>query len=296
MGIVSTSAAGLQEVVWLLAGEGVGISQAIHAREGDLRATAGGSAMLTGLRALQADPATTVIALLSKTPWPAAAEQILVQIRDSDKPAVVCFPGADQRLIWRAGAIPATRLDETALRAAAWVRGWDQALVSSRLEDEDEQLAVLANGLRAKLGPARHRLQGVFSSEIMVREAELMLLAVAGESVPDMDLTLTAGRSTGTRDACLQAALDNPTMAVILLDLILGRNADPDPVAALAGVPREDRDGPAIIAHLCGTLDPFLPLAEQEATLSERGVTLASSNAVAARLAGMLMRGLDRRL
>jgi hypothetical protein len=279
-----------------LAGEGVGISQAIHAREGDPGVTAGGSAMLTGLRALQADPATTVIALLSKTTWPAAAEQILVQIRDSDKPAVVCFPGANQRLIWRAGAIPAVRLDETALRAAAWVRGWDQALVSSRLEDEDEQLAVQADDLRAKLGPARHWLQGVFTSEIMCREAELMLLAVAGESAPNINLTLTTDRALGTRNSCLRAALDNPKMAVILLDLVLGRNADPDPVAALAGVPREDRDGPAIIAHLCGTLDLFPPLAEQEAMLSEQGVILASSNAAAARLAGMLMRGLDRGL
>jgi succinyl-CoA synthetase alpha subunit len=114
---------------------------------------------LASLRALQTDPTTEVIVLVSEVPWPAAAEQILVQVRQSDEPAVVCFLGAHQRLVWQAGAIPAARLNEAALRRRCLGTWLGSALVSSRLEDEDEQLAVLADGLRAAISSTRHRLR-----------------------------------------------------------------------------------------------------------------------------------------
>jgi len=80
----------------------------------------------------------------------------------------VCLLGGDPRPIWKAGAIPAARLDEAAMRAAAWARGWDQALVSSRLEDQDEQMAGMAHGLQARFTPARCRLYGLFTDEYWV--------------------------------------------------------------------------------------------------------------------------------
>jgi FdrA protein len=291
VGIISTSPTGLQEMAWLLACEGVGTSRALHAGKGDAGPEAETSVMLTSLRALQTDPTTEVIVLVSEIPWPAAAEQILVQVRQSDKPAVICFLGADQRLVWQAGAIPAARLDEAALRAAAWVRGWDQALVSSRLEDEDEQLATLADGLRAAISSTRHRLRGVFSSGILCREAELMLAAIGGKDARTVHSNLTVVRSAVARLSALQTSLNDPEVAVILLDLVVGRNMDPDQIVTLASVLREERGGPTIIAHPYGTIDPLSHLANQEDNLRDLGVVLAFSNAAAARLAAMVVRG-----
>jgi succinyl-CoA synthetase alpha subunit len=114
VGIVSASGTGLQEVSTLLAKLGVGVSQAIGVGGRDVKASVGGLMMIEGLKALQADPATEVLLLVSKPPDPPVAQKILAQIQASDKAAVVCFLGGDPELISQAGAIPARTLQEAA--------------------------------------------------------------------------------------------------------------------------------------------------------------------------------------
>jgi len=302
VGIVSASHAGLLEVVSLLARDGVPASQTIAVAGDDLSPQGGGEAMLAGLRTLQADAATEVIVLLSGLPSTTAADQVLTQVRASDKPTVVCFLGSDQRLIWRAGAIPAARLDEAAMRAAAWVRGWDQALVSSRLKDFDEQWAALAADLRAEIGPGRDQLRGVFTGGLLCQEAQRMLAEVSGGQVQATFLDLSVGRPSLACPAArfdpaaqlraLREAWTDPHVALILLDVVLGHPALPDPAGALAGVlaevpRREERDEPLIIARVCGQ-DPR-QVADQEARLCAAGMVVMLSNAAAARLAGMIL-------
>ena len=95
VGIVSAAGTGLQEVSTLLAKHGVGITQGIGTGGRDLKEEVGGIMMLQGLQALQADPATKVIALVSKPPSPGVAEAILDQVAQSDKPTVIGFMGAN---------------------------------------------------------------------------------------------------------------------------------------------------------------------------------------------------------
>ncbi len=302
VGLVSASRAGMVEIASLLARDGVGISQ-MHVVAGrELSRETGGEAMLTGLCALQADVATEVIILLSGVPSPAAADRVLTQVRAGDKPTVVCFLGSDQRLIWRAGAIPAARLDEAAMRAAAWVRGWDQALVSSRLKDLDEQWAALADNLRTKIGPGRSQVRGLFTGGLLCQEAQLMLAEVTGGRVEATFLDLSAAGSAPARGGAhfptsqlgaLREALIDPHVAVILLDVVLGYHALPDPAGSLLGVLDEVRRGgeweePLIIARVCGGRDRQ-QVAEQEARLCAAGVVVMLSNAAAARLAGMIL-------
>ncbi len=52
--------------------------------------------MLAGLQALQADPATQVIVLVSKPPAPVVAEKVLQQVAQSDKPTIVCLLGGER--------------------------------------------------------------------------------------------------------------------------------------------------------------------------------------------------------
>lgn len=283
VGIISTSGTGLQEVAFLLAGEGVGVSRAFC-----LAGTGGGageSEMLVHLRACQADPDTEVIVLVAQRPPPSADDRILVQVRESEKPTVICFLGMDPRLVWQAGAIPAARLDEAAMRAAAWVRGWDQALISSRLEDEDEQWSDQAVELRARLGPDRRRLRGLFTSDMLCDEAQLMLSELSGKLGERVRLDRRLAPSEQVQR--LREACADPGVAVVLLDVVLGSRNDPagDLVSALPWGPGK----PAIIGHVCGAAAAPQITRQQAARLRQAGMIVAHSNASAARLAGMVL-------
>ncbi len=94
-GIVSAAGTGLQEVSTLLAKAGVGITQGIGTGGRDLKEEVGGLMMLAGLKALQADPETQVILLVSKPPAAAVAQKVLEQVALSEKPTVVCFLGGE---------------------------------------------------------------------------------------------------------------------------------------------------------------------------------------------------------
>ncbi len=76
VGIVSAAGTGLQEVSTLLAKRGVGITQGIGSGGRDLSKDVGGIMMLAGLKALQEDPATQVIVLVSKPPAAEVAERV----------------------------------------------------------------------------------------------------------------------------------------------------------------------------------------------------------------------------
>ncbi len=77
VGLVSASGTGLQGVTCGLARAGVGVSQAIGTGGRDMSEPVGGLMMLAGLRALQDDPETAVIVLISKPPAPSVAERSL---------------------------------------------------------------------------------------------------------------------------------------------------------------------------------------------------------------------------
>jgi hypothetical protein len=289
VGIVAASSTAIQEVVCLLAREGVGVTQAIAVHGQDLSQDTGGTQMLAGLQKLQDDPATEIIILISGKPARGAAKWVLNQVRDSDKPTVICFMGTDQHLAWRAGGIPAARLDEAAMRAAAWVRGWDQALISSRLEDLDEKLTTQACDLKARIPPERRQVRGVFSGGVFCHQAQLMLKDVGGETVEASFFDLSDKASTADFTSLVQEALSNPEVGIVVLDVALGKDDTPDLDAVLTNIPEKA----LIVAHVCGTGDNPEQLAAYEAKLHKEGIVIAPSNAAAARLTGMVLSNLE---
>ncbi|MBP1703500.1 MAG: hypothetical protein H6Q38_2607, partial [Chloroflexi bacterium] len=120
VGIVSAAGTGLQEVSTLLARHAVGITQGIGTGGRDVKDEVGGMMMLAGLRALQADPDTQVILLISKPPGKDVARNTLEQAAMSGKPTVVCFLGArDISAVHKpAGVWIVPTLQEAALQAA----------------------------------------------------------------------------------------------------------------------------------------------------------------------------------
>src|SRR5262249_20640844 len=94
IGIVGASGTGIQEVSCLIARAGGGISQAIGTGGRDLKAEVGAITTLMAIDALDADPATRHIVLISKPPEAAVARLVLDRVARSAKPFTICFIGA----------------------------------------------------------------------------------------------------------------------------------------------------------------------------------------------------------
>ena len=100
----------------------MGITQGIGTGGRDLNEDVGGLMMLAGLQALQEDPATQVIVLVSKPPAAAVAEKVRQQVLQSGKPTVVCLLGGKPWGDLGAAArhvYPVRTLEEAAIQAAA---------------------------------------------------------------------------------------------------------------------------------------------------------------------------------
>jgi FdrA protein len=95
----------------------------------------------------------------------------------------------------------------------------------------------------------------------------------------------------------LMAEAADPTVAVIVLDVVLGYGAHPDPARALGAAIRQARTEAAeegrqlvVVASVTGTEQDPQGLRQQVGALEEAGAIVASCNAAAARLAGFIVR------
>ncbi len=322
VGIVSAAGTGLQEVSTLLARQGVGITQGIGTGGRDLKKEVGGIMMLEGLRALQEDPATQILVLVSKPPAEGVVQAILTQVSASYKPAVICFLGGDmEALAKHPNVIPARTLQECALLAARTVKP-DLGDIQAYLEKENAGLAKQAGKLKKKLNAKQRYLRGLFSGGTLCYEAQVIWKEMldrpvhsnaplpGGLALPDstksykhtaVDLgeeEFTVGRPHPMIDndlrirRLLQEARD-PQTAVILLDVVLGYGAHPDPAAELAPAIRQARQLAGwellVVASVTGTEDDPQRLSVQVKALQDAGAIVCDSNASAARLTGLIV-------
>lgn len=324
VGVVAASGTGLQAVTCYMAREGVGITQAIGVGGRDLKAEVGGIMMLEGLKALQADPATKVLLLVSKPPSPAVAEKVLTQVRQGDKPAVVLFLGGDPAEITRAGAIPVADMEEAAAVAAAVALGQNPADARINLRQRDLSLKTRAAEVRRQLAPGQRYFRGLFSGGTFCYETQLILkgmgievqsnapvekrlrMADANKSVGHVAVDLgedefTVGRlhpmiDPGLRNRRILHEAQDPETAVIFLDVVIGYGSHADPageaVKAIKEAQAIARDAGRellFIASVCGTADDPQDLGLQEAKLEAAGVMVLPTNAAATRLAGHVL-------
>jgi succinyl-CoA synthetase alpha subunit len=284
IGCVAASGTGLQQVTTLVDRLGLGVSQAIGTGGRDLSEAVGGITMLAGLKLLAADRDTRVIVLISKPPAPAVAEKVIAAAARARKPVVVNFIGADAAA--RGKNLHFARTLEDAARAAV-------ALARGRKPAQGAPMPRIAE--------TRRRVCGLFSGGTFCYEAEL-LLGPGNELIDLGDDRYTRGRPHPMIDHRLRnerivAAAKDPEIAVILLDVVLGYGAHPDPAAEMASALRAVRKTNrrvALVASVCGTGADPQGLARQEAALRKAGVMLAPSNAAAARMAAKLAAGRSR--
>ena len=301
IGLVGASGTGLQEISCLVDRLGEGCSQVIGVGGHDLDERVGGLMMQAGIERLAADPGTRVIVLVSKPPAPAVARLILDVGRKSGKPVVVNFLGGDPAAIRAAGAIPAATLEDAARAAVALARGKKAAAAPLAVAPK---LAAAGRAKARRFGKGQSLVRGLYSGGTLCQEAALILEEAGGQKHTTVDLgddEFTVGRPHPMIDFRLRnerilAAAGAGATAVILLDVVLGYGAHPDPAGALVPViesaikvAAKGRRRLAFVASVCGTPADPQGLERQETRLAAAGVLLAPSNAQAARLAASLV-------
>jgi len=324
VGIVAASGTGLQEVSTLLAKLGVGITQAIGTGGRDVKQAVGGIMMLEGLSALQSDPDTQVLVLVSKPPSPVVVEQILTQVQMSTKPTVVCFLGCDRASGTATRAISARTLQETACLAAEQVKGYSGSTASEVIEQESAALRTLAIDMKKSLKPWQKYLRGLFSGGTLASEAMIIWQDILGDVFSNVPLEsrLELEDATQSKGNCAidlgvdeftvgrpHPMIDNdlrirrliheaadPEVGVLVLDTVLGHGAHPDPASELAPAIRQAREHAAaedrpllVVASVTGTQDDPQGLERQVQALEDAGAVVCACNAAAARLAAFII-------
>lgn len=269
--VVAAAGTGAQEVASLLDRWGVGVSGIIGLGGRDLSGAVGGRMATAALRGLADDSGTEVILLVSKPPAPRVARQVLSVA--TDKPVVAALIGMPEGFAAPEGVV-LTRTLEAGATAAARAQGHPVPDVVKGLVERVGELSV---GL-----PARRRLvRGLFSGGTLCYESLVILSEVLGpvySNIPlDPALGLPAPEGAHTcldlgeeeytrgrphpmidpqaRIELLREQAADPSVAVVLLDVVLGYGAHPDPADELAPVCARISagDGPRIITYLLGT-------------------------------------------
>jgi len=299
VGIVGASGTGIQAITCLLDAGGVGISQAIGVGGRDLSHQVGGSMTLRGIELLTADRETETIVVVAKSPHPGVARRVAAAATRSGKRAVIAFPGLRVAADGEVGFDFATSLTEAAASAARSVGA-----------------TLPAPARRGSVGSTRGAIRGLFSGGTLRDEA----MAIVGESAGRVESWLgedptgahvlvdlgderfTQGRAHPMIDPSLRVSLldqqsREAKVSVLLLDVVLGYAAHPDPAGELAPVIEralDRRPGElSFVVSLCGTDRDPQDLDRQADRLHRAGAVVTQSNADAAHLA-LEAAGLER--
>jgi FdrA protein len=305
IGVVAAAGTGAQEVMTLLHRWGAGPSHVIGVGGRDTSAAVGGAMTRMALRALRDDDTTAALLMVSKPPAVEVADALLGEL--PGMPAVAAFIGLEP------GAVSAPRGVRLAVTLEQAVLETLDALGRDR-PDPAAGLAAVAERALDGLSDRRRNVRGLFSGGTLCYEAMVLVsrrLGAVHSNTPlrpdwglpppdgaHMFLDLGAEEYTQGRphpmidpeprvDA-LREHGDDPGTAVVLLDVVLGYGAHPNPAAVLAPACAEitaRHDCPVVVAYVLGTAGDPQDLAAQRAQLAQAGCVLAPTNARAALLA-----------
>ncbi len=276
VGLVAASGTGAQHVMCLLDAAGVGVSHCLGVGGRDLSAAVAGRSTLAALDALDADPGTELILVVSKPPDPAVARTVEEHAATLRTPVRFALLGT--------GAPDLTAAVEGVLGALgqpvpeSWP-AWHPAHPPP---------------------PRPGALRGLFAGGTLRDEAALIAAAALGPDPGRYQLVdfgadeLTRGRPHPMIDGSvrldrLAAQAADPTCGVVLMDVVLGYAADPDPAATLAPAIAAAASVPVVVS-LTGTDGDPQGLHRQARALCDAGAAVFRSNARAARYAVGLVR------
>lgn len=321
IGLVAASGTGLQEVTSLIDRLGSGVSQAIGIGSRDLKDDVGGIMMDFSLEVLEKDPKTSVIVLISKPPSHDVSLKILKKVQSVKKPVVINFLDGDLLEIGRFGAIPSFTLEDAAVQAVAVSQGKNAEPHFFSLEKN--KVNEIIDKELSKLSEQQKWIRGLYSGGTFTSETQMLLRDIAGKvysnvpthsnlkiskGVPSREHTIidfgedeyTVGKphpmiDTRSRIEAIASEAQDPEVAVILLDIVLGFGSHNDPASDFAPAIEEARRKTgkenrhiSFIASICGTDEDIQNRRRQKDILSDAGAIIMESNAQAARIAGLI--------
>ncbi|QXJ26976.1 FdrA family protein [Actinomadura graeca] len=293
VGVVAASGTGAQQLMCLLHAAGSGVGHCLGVGGRDLSEQVGGRSTRQALALLDADPGTGLIVVVSKPPAPAVAAEVARFAATLSTPVQLAFLGRGQ-----------DDLTAAATKALAALGhghpGWP-----SWLPDRPP-------------APRPGALRGLFCGGTLCDEAMVIAAGALGPIASNIPLepgwalppdhrpgghlmidfgddALTAGRAhpmidPGLRLERLAEELADPATGAVLLDVVIGTGAHPDPAAGVASALRAAGPGaPPVVVSLCGTDLDAQGLHAQARALADAGAEVYLSNAEAARRAVALI-------
>lgn len=313
IGMVAASGTGLQQISSQIHKLGGGISHALGTGGRDLSQEVAGATTRQALDLLIRDRETQVIVIVSKPPSSQVAADLLRLARTTDKPVVIDFIG------YLRGPVDNLHFADTFQEAAS---------LAVRLSAADRSAPIAPHTLSTGFAPDQLYLRGLFSGGTLAYEAQLILpdflpgihsnaplgagtrlanpAVSQGHTIIDLGADeFTVGRlhpmiDNELRIRRLKQEAADPSTAVILLDVVLGYGAHPDPAGELAPAIAEARRLAAdagrrleIIAIVVGTDEDPQDMDNQRRRLKEAGAWVTASNTDGVDRAGRIARSLN---
>jgi FdrA protein len=315
IGVVAAAGTGLQQVTSRIHQLGGGVSYGIGTGGRDLSEKVGAITFKQGIDVLARDPETKVIVLVSKPPAPKVADEVLQIARCTGKPVVVVFvarPPAARKVdnLYFAGS-----LDEAAEIAVD--------LVNKGVKAESNVVDI------SRFAPGQRYFRGLFSGGTLAYEAQYILqsylpkvwanaplnkenklpnsLVSQEHTIVDLgEDEFTVGRLHPMMDnemrirRLLEEAKD-PSVAIIMLDVVIGYGSHSDPASELAPaivkareIAQKDGRYLEVIAVATGTDEDPQNLTNQIEQLKAAGVWVSPSNEEVVRYAGRILQALNQ--
>jgi FdrA protein len=313
IGAIGAAGTGLQEFTSQVHNAGYGISHAIGTGSHDLSEKIGGLTTFAALGALEADPNTQVIVMVSKPPAVTTLERLLNRVAACRKPVIGCFLGVNLKQVSEKKNFQfATSIDDAVRLAIAVVGGKQGSVPTGFSREEEEALLCEREGRSSEQKYLRGILAGgtfCYQSQQILRESGIRVHSNSPlESKdklehPDRSIENTivdmgddfymVGKPHPMIDGTMRKQRillesQDPQMAVLYLDFILGYNSSMDPVGELVDAIREakrlarKRGGSlSVVTSICGTESDPQGFALQEKLLRDAGALVYHSNALA---------------
>jgi FdrA protein len=263
------------------------------------------------MRTLAADPGTATLLLVSKPPDAEVAKAVLAEA--GGKPTAAALIGLDPAetgLVVGGSACLAPTLEQGAVAAA----GLAGATVPPLADGLAERVASACRNLPA----SRRLVRGYFSGGTLCYETQVILTGLVGPvysnepldgdrvpAPPGSHVCLDLGAEEYTRgrphpmidpavrrELLLDQAADAEadSVAVIMLDVVLGFGSHPDPAGVLAPVCAElmAGGGPQVVAYVLGASADPQDFQAQRRTLSDAGCIVPETSARGAYAAAAL--------
>ncbi len=331
IGVIGASGTGIQQVTCLIDQLGHGISHAIGTGGHDLSEAVGGITMRSALALLEKDPATDIIVLISKPPADSVARSLVTAAQKISKPVVINFLGAAPSLrsdLSKAGdnITWADTLESAAYLAVSLLpntEAWaaTQARMQQRLVPFNDVIASRVPLLK----DTQVNVRGLYTGGTFCYEAQLLLAPILkecrsntpikslkrldniwqsqGHTIIDLgDDDFTRGKphpmiDPSTRNERLLQEANDPTTAIILVDLVLGYGAHENPAEGLVTTIKQAQEiakaaGRTLffVGFICGTKSDPQQYQKQQQLLRDAGVLLADSNAHATEVVAAIIK------